>query len=78
MTSTLIIHCDRCQAEVVNNRTTFDVRCGPLRARHTIVDLCPGCCQAFSAWLVEPVASPAPDPVAEGARSRGKPALRGT
>ena len=48
---TVIVHCDRCGAEIMADRTALDVRCGPLRSRRETIDLCPGCVQTFSTWL---------------------------
>jgi hypothetical protein len=51
VTATLTVTCDRCGTEILTDRTVFDVRCGPLRARRESLDLCTDCLPVFLEWL---------------------------
>lgn len=63
-----IVSCDRCGAEIQEDRTALDVRCGPLlKTVHICFDLCPDCIPAFLSWFV----SYSPNSYAETRQSCG-------
>lgn len=54
MASTLTVHCDRCGATVLADRTLIRVETGPLRVQLEHIDLCGDCAPLLACWLREP------------------------
>jgi hypothetical protein len=55
MSVTQLIHCDRCGRTILEGRTLLRIETWTSRHQEAI-DMCPGCADAWRAWLHQPEA----------------------